>query len=275
MDSASAEAAAQQAAHAAGRSRNWRVDLSGTVSVVVGASGGIGQAIALGLVDAGSTVVATAREVSRLEETRAEADGGRGQLHAETVDIRSEEDIRRFADAVVEMHGVPVVLVNAAGVMVPKPALELAPEDWDATLDTQLRGPFFTCQAFARHMATVRYGKIINLSSTWAVTVAPGRSAYCAAKAGLSHLTAALAQEWADLGIRVNAVAPTATLTPAIIARNAAHPERDAWFRDRIPLGRMATPEDITGAALFLASTASDFITGETILVDGGWRASK
>ena len=272
MDSATTDGSAPVTTHQGG---SWHVDLTGAVSVVVGASGGIGQDIALGLVDAGSTVIATAREHSRLEETLDKAAQGRGALHGETVDIRSEEDIRRFADAVVDAHGTPAVLVNAAGVMIPKPAFEVTPVDWDATLDTQLRGPFFTCQAFGRHMAAAGYGKIVNLSSTWAVTVAPGRSAYCAAKAGLSHLTAALAQEWAEHGIRVNAVAPTATLTPAVMARNAAHPERDAWFRERIPLGRMATPEDVTGTALFLASRASDFITGETILVDGGWRASK
>jgi NAD(P)-dependent dehydrogenase (short-subunit alcohol dehydrogenase family) len=245
------------------------------VSVVIGASGGIGQAIAVRLAEAGSQVVATAREIGRLDATAALATAAGGDLHTEQVDVRSPDAIRALADRVIQAHGVPTVLVNSAGVMVPKPAFETTVDEWDVVHDVQLRGTFLSCQAFGRAMADVGYGKIINLSSTWAVTVASGRSVYAAAKAGVSHLTAALGVEWAQFGVRVNAIAPAATRTPAAEQRIASLPGGEAQLARQIPLGRLATPDDVAGSALFLASRASDFITGETILVDGGWRTAK
>jgi 2-deoxy-D-gluconate 3-dehydrogenase len=249
------------------------VDLSKTVSVVIGASGGIGQAIAVGLAGAGSLLIAA--DLARVEETLELVRAAGGEAHAETVDVTSPESVKAFADRVTNAYGAPTVLVNSAGAMVVKPAFDLTVEEWDRVHSIQLRGPFLTCQAFGRGMAQRGYGKIINLSSTWAVTVDKGRSAYCAAKAGVSHLTAALACEWAPLGIRVNAIAPVATRTPASELRMAAEPGREAYYLDRIPLGRLAVPDDVVGAALFFASTASDFITGETLFVDGGWRTAK
>lgn len=251
------------------------VDLRDTVSVVVGGSVGIGQAIALALSGAGSTVVVAARDEQRLAETCDLATQRGGTVHAEQVDVTSASSIAALAAAVDARHGPPRVLVNSAGLTVTKPALELTADDWDAIHATQLRGPFLTCQAFGRQMASAGYGKIINLSSVWAYTVGRGRSGYSAAKAGLTHLTAALAAEWAQHGIRVNAIAPSATRTPGALRRMQEEPGREEFVLERTPLRRIAEPEDIVGAALFLASTASDFVTGETILVDGGWRAAK
>jgi NAD(P)-dependent dehydrogenase (short-subunit alcohol dehydrogenase family) len=251
------------------------VDLRGAFAVVIGATGGIGQAIAAGFARAGALVIATSRSSERLAETVALADGAKGTIEAASCDITDPASVAELAAMATAAHGPPRILVNSAGVMVPKPALELSVEEWDLVLDTQLRGAFLASQAFARPMRDAGYGKIINLSSTWAVTVAQGRSAYSAAKAGLGHLTSALALEWAPLGIRVNAIAPTATLTPAAEKRIRAEPEREAYLVERIPLGRLALPADVVGAALFLASNASDFITGETIMVDGGWRTAK
>jgi NAD(P)-dependent dehydrogenase (short-subunit alcohol dehydrogenase family) len=255
--------------------RGLTVDLAGAVAVVIGAGEGIGQAIAVAFAESGATVVAASRNVHHLDTTRELADAAPGRVHVERVEVREPAGVAAFAGAVAERYGSPTVLVNSAGAHLPKPALEVTADEWDLVHDVQLRGTFFACQAFARHMATSGYGKIINLSSTWAATVAPGRSVYCAAKAGVSHLTAALAQEWAPLGIRVNAVAPTATKTPAAVARLAADPEREARTARQIPLGRWAVPADVVGSALFLASPASDFVTGHVLFVDGGWRASK
>lgn len=250
--------------------------LDGSLAVVVGASQGIGAAIAESLAAAGARLVLAARDADRLEASRRRcAAAGLAEPDVATVDVRRPESIEALAATVLARHGVPTILVNSAGAAATKPALDITIDDWDLVQDVQLRGPFLTCQAFAQAMADAEYGKIINLSSTWAATVASGRSAYCAAKAGLSHLTAALAVEWAPLGIRVNAVAPTATRTPSREERFAAEPELETALRDRIPLGRLAVPTDVVGAALFLARPDSDFVTGHTLYVDGGWRFAR
>jgi NAD(P)-dependent dehydrogenase (short-subunit alcohol dehydrogenase family) len=250
--------------------------LAGGLAVVVGASQGIGAAIAEALAAAGSRLVLAARDADRLAASRQRCEAAGGpDVDVVPVDVRSPESIANLAATVVERHGAPTVLVNSAGAVAIKPALELSVDEWDRVQEVQLRGPFLTAQAFARAMASEGYGKVVNLSSTWAATVAPGRSAYCAAKAGLGHLTAALAVEWAPLGIRVNAVAPTATRTPSRAERFAAEPGLEEALRDRIPLGRLATPTDVVGAVLFLAGSGSDFVTGHTLFVDGGWRFAR
>jgi 2-deoxy-D-gluconate 3-dehydrogenase len=191
------------------------------------------------------------------------------------VDVTSVASIRGFADRIAEELGPPTILVNSAGASITKPALEVTEEEWDLVHDVDLRGTFFSCQAFARSMLGSGYGKIVNLGSTWGATVGVNRSTYSAAKAGVHHLTAALAAEWAPAGIRVNAVAPTTTRTPRVARRYAMDPERERYALDRIPLGRLAEPEDVAGAVLYLASPASDYVTGHTLFVDGGWHLAK
>jgi NAD(P)-dependent dehydrogenase (short-subunit alcohol dehydrogenase family) len=253
-----------------------RQTLSGALAVVVGGSQGIGAAIADALAAAGARVVLAARDAARLDASRQRClAAGAAEVDVQLVDVRSPDSITELAAAVRDRHGAATVLVNSAGVTATKPALDVTVEDWDLAHAVHLRGPFLTAQAFAPDMAAEGYGKVVNLSSTWASTVAPGRSVYCAAKAGLSHLTAALAVEWAPLGIRVNAVAPTATRTPSREGRFAAEPGLAESFRDRIPLGRLAMPADIVGAASFLAGPDSDFVTGHTLYVDGGWRFAR
>lgn len=251
------------------------VDLRGTSAVVIGASDGIGRAIALGFAASGATVVGTARTTERMSATVALAQDLPGAIEAAPCDVLDPDSIDALVALVMASHGAPRALVNCAGTMVVRPALELSVADWDLILDTHLRGAFLVARAFAGPMRDVGQGHIIHLSSTWAVTVGHGRSAYSAAKAGLSHLTAALALEWAPYGIRVNAIAPGATRTPAADERIRSDPSREAYLLERIPLGRIAEPEDIVGAALFLASASADHITGETILIDGGWRTAK
>jgi NAD(P)-dependent dehydrogenase (short-subunit alcohol dehydrogenase family) len=248
--------------------------LADKLAVVVGASEGIGRAVAVAMAHAGARVVLAGRSLERLNNARSDFDV-RGDVDAVELDVAIPDSITAAAAVIESRHGAPAILFNSAGYSITKPALEVTVADWDAVHDVQLRGTFFSCQAFARPMVTASYGKIINVSSTWAVTVAPGRSVYSIAKAGVSQLTAALGTEWAPLGVRVNAIGPTATVTPAIEARLAADPSREEYLRSRIPMGRLATVNDMIGAALFLAGPASDFVTGQTLFVDGGWVGSK
>lgn len=248
--------------------------LDGRLAVVTGASEGIGRALAIALAQAGARLVLASRRSDALDETRRaiEQIGGRAVVHP--VDVRQVKTIQTLAAFVEREIGddaVPLVLVNNAGAPLTKPALDVTAEDWDLVHETSLRGLFFCCQAFGRLMIARGYGKIINLSSTWSASTDADKSVYCAAKAGVSHLTAALATEWAPLGVRVNALAPTAVLTPSRVA--PLEGPRAARLLARIPMGRFATPSDLFGAAVFLASSASDFITGQTLFVDGGWHA--
>jgi 2-deoxy-D-gluconate 3-dehydrogenase len=250
--------------------------LADKVVVVIGGGSGIGADIAAGLCAEGATVVIAGRDVERLMTSQqAIAGHGVGQVEVAAVDVTDLRSIRELADGVSARHGTPTILVNSAGASITKPALEVTEEDWDRVHDVDLRGVFFTCQAFGAAMADSGYGKIVNIGSTWGATVGVNRSTYSAAKAGVHHLTAALATEWAPLGVRVNAVAPTITRTPRVVERFATNPEREAYATSRIPLGRIAEPADVTGAVVFLASPASDFVTGHTLFVDGGWRLSK
>jgi len=245
------------------------------LSVVTGGGQGIGAAIATALATRGDRLILASRNVESLTGVAEEIKRSGGQASVVPLDVSEPGDIERFTAQVLVEHGTPTVLVNAAGNAIAKTALEVTLEDWDFVHNVHLRGTFFVCQGLGRAMTEAGYGKIINLSSTWAVTVAPGRSVYAAAKAGVSHLTAALAVEWARFGVRVNAIAPGATVTPRMEERLRQDPARAEYFRDRIPLGRLATPEDITGAALFLSSPDSDFITGQTLLIDGGWQYAR
>ena len=247
--------------------------LDGKVAVVIGGSQGIGLGVADGLSRRGARVVLAGRSVDRLREARPQVAGDVVDLVE--VDVADPASVTAAAAYVGERHGGATVLFNSAGYSINKPAFDVTVEEWDDVHNVQLRGTFLSCQAFGRSMVDAGYGKIINVSSTWAATAMAGRSVYCAAKAGVSHLTTALATEWAPLGIRVNAIAPTATMTPAIEARFTAHPEREQLLRDRIPMGRLATVDDMVGAAVFLAEAGSDFVTGQTLFVDGGWVGSK
>jgi len=250
-------------------------DLRGTSAVVVGASEGIGAALAVGLAAAGSAVILGGRSAQKLENTASDVSSAGELLGVHEVDLRSPERIHEFSESVIAMHGCPTILVNSAGYTKTASAFEITSDEWDHIHDVQLRAPFLMSKEFGRAMASLKYGKIINMSSTWAVTVAPLRSAYCAAKAGLSHLTSALAVEWAPHGIRVNAIAPTATRTPGVARRLAEDSSREKYLQDRIPLGRLLLPEELVGAAVFLACRASDYVTGHTLFVDGGWRTAK
>jgi NAD(P)-dependent dehydrogenase (short-subunit alcohol dehydrogenase family) len=242
--------------------------------VVTGASEGIGRAFAECFAGAGAFVVLASRRKDKLESVRQGIVASGGRAEVVPTDVSRLEDIGVLADAVGRLargEDRKLVLVNNAGLGFTKAALEVTEEDWDTLFATHVKGAFFCSQRIAPLMIERGYGKIINLSSAWSAATDAGKSAYGAAKAAISHLTAQLSTEWAPLGVRVNAIAPTATLTDFVARTMAASPERANRLLSRIKLGRFAQTSDLLGTAVFLASGASDFVTGQTLFVDGGF----
>lgn len=243
-------------------------DLSGSVAVVTGASSGIGRHFCTLLADSGATVVAAARRTERLAELRR-ADG---RIVPETCDVTSSADNGRVIDRAVALGG-PHILVNAAGFGDAVPALEHPVEDFRRTLDVDLTATFEMSVLAARAMSG-RGGSIINIASilgltgSWPVT----QAAYCAAKGGVVNLTRQLGAEWAELGVRVNAIAPgwfPSEQTEAMFE----HEDSMRWLKRNTPMRRVGRLDELDGALLLLADDASSFITGQTIAVDGGWTA--
>ena len=252
--------------------------LDGRIAVVTGASDGIGRAIALGFAQAGASLVLASRRADALDRVRQEIVTLGGRATTVVLDVTNIRSITSLATR-LEQEGqngdAPLILVNNAGVPFSKSALETTEEDWDLVLDTHLKGTFFCSQAIGRVMIARGYGKIINMSSTWARSTDNSKCAYSAAKAAVSHLTASLSTEWAPSGVRVNAIAPTAILTAGTREGVLRNPQRAKMLLSRIPLQRYETTDDLIGAAIFLASEASDFMTGQTMFVDGGWNAAR
>ncbi len=242
--------------------------------VVTGASDGIGRAFAECFARAGAFVVLASRRKDVLESVRQGIVASGGRAEVVTTDVTRLDDIRRLADAVgvlAKENDRRLVLVNNAGFGFTRPALDTTEQEWDVLFDTHVRGTFFCSQKIGAMMIARGYGKIVNLSSAWSDATDAGKSAYCAVKAAVSHLTAALSTEWAPLGVRVNALAPTATMTDFTAKVMASNPDRARHLLSRIKLGRFAQTSDLLGAAVFLASGASDFVTGQTLFVDGGF----
>jgi NAD(P)-dependent dehydrogenase (short-subunit alcohol dehydrogenase family) len=249
-----------------------KFSLQGRVAIVTGATEGIGKGLAVGLAEAGADIVVCSRREAALREAQADVARTGRRAEACAVDVCKLSDIERLKAFTLERFGKVDVLVNAAGFTVTKPAWDMAEDEWDVMVDTGFKGLFFCSQIIGEAMRSRGYGKIINLSSTFSRSIIRGRSVYGGIKAGVTHLTEALAMEWAADGIRVNALAPTAVLTPSREA--LLQGEVLEKILTRIPLGRLATPDDLTGAAVYLASAASDFVTGQTLFVDGGWVAA-
>jgi gluconate 5-dehydrogenase len=244
-------------------------DLTGRVAIVTGASRGLGQYFARALARAGADLVLTSRRRDALAEFTREIEGlGRRALALE-LDVREQASIEEMALAALAGFGKIDILVNNAGCNVRKPALEVSWDDWNLVLDTNLRGSFFVAQAVARHMVERLYGRIINIGSVTAVAGYAGLGPYGASRGGIRQLTMSLADDWGPYGVTVNCLAPGWFKT----AQNAVMYEDAEWvamLTDRIPLGRPGAPHDLDGALVFLASDASAYVTGQTLLVDGG-----
>jgi gluconate 5-dehydrogenase len=244
-------------------------DLTGKVAVVTGTSRGLGQYMARALAGAGADLVITSRQPGTLREFQAEVESLGRRALALPLDVREQESIRQMADAAAAHYGKIDILVNNAGCNVRKPALEVTWDDWNIVLDTNLRGTFFVAQAVARHMIARKFGRIINIGSVTAVAGYAGLGPYGASRGGVKQLTMSLADDWGRHGITVNCLAPGWFKT----AQNAVMYENKEWVDylcDRIPLKRPGQPRDLDGAVVFLASEASDYVTGQTLLVDGG-----
>jgi gluconate 5-dehydrogenase len=244
-------------------------DLHGRVAVVTGTSRGLGQFLARALARAGADLVITARRQDDLREFQREVEGlGRRALPLD-LDVRDQASIARMAEAALAGYGKVDILVNNAGCNIRKPALEVTWEDWNTILDTNLRGSFFVAQAIGRHMVERRYGRIINIGSVTSVAGYAGLAPYGASRGGIKQLTMSLADDWGPHGVTVNCLAPGWFKT----AQNARMYEDAEWVEmltQRIPVRRPGQPDDLDGAVVFLASEESRYVTGQTLLVDGG-----
>lgn len=246
--------------------------LAGMNAVIVGAGRGIGYTLALGLAQAGADVVVASRTVTELEDLAAKIRNFGRRCLAHPVDVQKIDSIEALQEA-AEMELGPIdILVNNAGSNVNQSALDVTEESWDLILNTNLKGLFFCSQIFGRQMIKRGRGKIINISSTFGLVGFEKRASYASSKGGVTQLTKVLAIEWSKSGVCVNAIAPTAVHTP-MNEKLFSNPE---WRRDvlnRIPIGRFCEPVDLVGPMVFLASSASDMVTGITLPVDGGWTA--
>jgi len=243
--------------------------LNGRNAIVTGGSRGLGRTFANALARAGADVAVTSRDEAALRDTCAEIEALGRRAVPLVLDVRDEQSIRAMADAAHAAFGQIHILVNNAGCNVRKPAVDVSWDDWNLVVDTNLRGPFFVAQAFARGMIEHRYGRIVNIGSVTSVFGYPGLGPYTASRGGIRQLTMSLASDWGPHGITVNCLAPGWFKT----RQNQVMYEDPGWVDslvDRIPLKRPGAPEDLEGAIVFLASDASAYITGQMLLVDGG-----
>ena len=252
------------------------LSLEGRVALVTGAARGIGAALAVGLAEAGADVavsdMASRLELARDTQARVEAQGVRSATYG--LDVLDIANIPGVIQGVLDDFGKLDILINNAGIRIPKPSLEVTEEDWDATIDTNLKGLFFCAQAAARPMINQGWGRIVNIGSQFSSVGSADRAPYVASKHGVAGLTRALAAEWTRYGVTVNAIGPGPTETPGVLAAYNRTPEElQAEYAGRMPLGRRMQPEELVGAAVYLSSPASGATTGHLLLVDGGWTA--
>lgn len=245
-------------------------DLTGKNALVTGGGRGIGRAIAVALAQAGADVAIVSRTEEQLKDACQEIARFSRCVGYAALDVRDFDKVKSFVDELVRKEGKIDILVNAAGDNRRLPMLEVTESDWDYVIDLNLKSVFFTSQAVIRHMKKRRYGKIINIASLTSELGFKNMTVYSASKGAISQLTKSIAVEFAADGILANAIGPgyfKTEMTKAVFE----DPERLTWMKSRIPLGRTGEMEDLQGAAVFLASDASNYITGQTIYVDGGW----
>ena len=249
--------------------------LNGRVAIVTGAGRGLGRSMALALAQAGADLALMSRteaELNKVSEEIRVLDKERRVLSI-VVDLTDFDQIPKAVEKVVSHYGRIDILINNAGRNIRGSAENFSLEDWDAVMDINLKAAFLMAQAVGRVMVRQRYGKIINTASLTSFVGFPNMIAYCASRGGVKQMTKALAVEWAKYGIHVNAIAPGYFLTKQTQPL-FEDPTRRQWVLSKIPMGRIGDLErDLTGVVIFLASSASDYVTGQTIIVDGGWMA--
>jgi gluconate 5-dehydrogenase len=244
-------------------------DLSGKVALVTGTSRGLGQYFARALARAGADIAMTSRDRSTLVPFQAEIEALGRRTFTTELDVRDHASIQRAIAEIEAVAGKIDILVNNAGCNVRKPALDVTWEDWNLVVDTNLRGSFFTAQAVARGMIERGYGRIINIGSVTCVAGYAGLAPYGASRGGIKQLTMSLADDWGRHGVTVNCLAPGWFRTN----QNRVLYDNEDWVKylcDRIPLKRPGQPDDLDAAVVFLASEGSRYVTGQTLLVDGG-----
>jgi NAD(P)-dependent dehydrogenase (short-subunit alcohol dehydrogenase family) len=248
--------------------------LDNKIAVVLGGSGGLGEVIALGLSSYGARLVIASRNIDALEKVAADiiAKTGR-EVETMQVDATDEGSVTKLVEGVLSRFGTVDILVNAMGLNIKRDALDYPMEDWDRIFSINVKGTMLACKHFGKVMKERRQGKIINLSSVREVRgYTGGNAAYCATKGAVGMITKTLALELAPYNVRVNSIGPSLIITKGTV-HIQQNPELAKKYSAMIPLGRLGVPQDLIGVAVFLASEASDFITGQTIFVDGGLTA--
>ena len=247
-------------------------DLTGRVAIMTGAGRGLGRTMALALAAAGADLALASRTAPELESLAGEVEQLGRRAIAVPTDVTSPEACEALVAATVERLGRVDILVNNAGMNVRKPALEFTPEEFDQVLAVNLKGYFNGAQAAGRRFVAQGSGKVINVSSILGSVALANQAAYASSKGAIDQLTKVLALEWASSGVQVNSLGPTYFETE-LTRPLYEDPERKAFIEERTPMGRWGQPHELAGAVIFLASDASDFVTGQILLVDGGWTA--
>ena len=245
-------------------------DLTGKTAMVTGSTRGLGEVAATALAKAGADIAVCGRNADDLRRVTNDIQEIGRKADGFFIDVTEKKSVTKAVEQILEYFGKIDILVNNAGVNYRVPILEFPEEEWNRVINTNLKGYFLVAQAVVPQMIRNNYGKVINTSSILGAVGLPNQVAYASSKGGVDQMTKVMAIEWAQQGVRVNAIGPTYFETD-LVAQIRNDPERFKFINERTPMGRWGYPQELEGIVIFLASPASDFITGQTVYVDGGW----